>query len=359
MIPQYAPLWSPASNSMVQLALEDNCLGPGEYCTLFENALKLMYGFKHVILTNSGTSALMVAMKAAIGDKVGRILAPSYTFLAGHNAARFLGYDVDLVDINEDLVMDLNLLQRKLGRKAYDAVLFVNHNAYNDSGYIGDIAALCREHSVSLIEDSSQCIHVEYSNRRDGFCGTIGDMGILSFSVPKLLTTGQGGAIITSDNVLADKCRRIVDHGGGNWRKNRIHEEIGINLRMSDLNAAYGFGQLKDIQQKYNLRTALHKRYKDLLGDNYISQSHSWMCVARYPDASKVVDELGKFSNGEIIAKQYYQPIHWNIPYEDCGDHFPAAEAAFRELVYLPSSLSLTQEMIFKISHIITRTIND
>lgn len=354
MIPQYEPLPSQSSNFMVQLALEDNCLGPGEYCALFENALKTMYGFKHVILTNSGTSALMVAMKAIAGNnRFAKVLAPSYTFLAGHNAARFLGYDLDLIDINEDLVIDSNLLQKKLGRKAYDAVLFVNHNAYNDSQYIGDMAALCRKHETSLIEDSSQCIHVEYSNRRDGFCGTIGDMGILSFSVPKLLTTGQGGAIITSNDALADKCRRIVDHGGGNWRKNRVHEEIGINLRMSDLNAAYGFGQLKDIQQKYNLRTALHKRYKDFLDDRYISKPHSWMCVYRAKSAERTIDKLHKQG---ISAKQYYVPIHWNIPYEDCGDHFPTAEATFRELVYLPSSLSLTQEQIYKISAIVHHT---
>jgi dTDP-4-amino-4,6-dideoxygalactose transaminase len=88
LIPQYEPLYSPKGNELVQEALLNSRLGPGWYCDQFEQALKDKYGFKHVILVNSGTSAIMVAMRAMLGEGKHKVLAPSYTFLAGHNAAR-------------------------------------------------------------------------------------------------------------------------------------------------------------------------------------------------------------------------------------------------------------------------------
>jgi dTDP-4-amino-4,6-dideoxygalactose transaminase len=121
---------------------------------------------------------------------------------------------------------------------------------------------------------------------------------------------------------------------------------------MPDLTAAYGLGQLEEIDKRYALRAKIHQRYKDLLGDAYISEAHSWMCIYRNTKERTefIIERLEQ--NG-IIAKQYYLPIHWNQSFNTCGDHFPGAEKAWRELIYLPSSLNLTQEQIYRISTII------
>lgn len=359
MIKQYEPLIRQHWNSAVTKALANGHIGPGKLCSEFESALQTKYGYKNVILTTSGTVALMIVMRAMLGEGKKRILAPAYTFLAGHNAAKFLGYQVDLCDVDpktlclksSDVWNELNRAEIQ-DKKPYDLVLFVNHNAYNDHDEIWAVKKACSKFGVEFLEDSSQCINVRYLYD-DKFCGTMGDTGILSFSVPKLLTTGQGGAIITSDDDLADSCRRLIDHGGGQWRKTRIHEEIGINLRMTDLQAAYGLAQLEDIEELYTAREENHFGYHGKLAERYLSSPSGWMCLYRCYKHNGAKELCSKLSAAGVEAKQYYVPIHWNASYLEEFGKYPNTEYTYNNVVYLPSSLSLSARDIEKICNYI------
>jgi len=323
-------------------------LGPGIQTKLVEEKIKQIYNIKNCICTTSGTMALMIAIKSLNLKPGSTVLFPSYSFISGANAARFLGYKIKLVDINPyTLCLDPDKLKYN---KNISCVIFIDHNGYNGSD-LQRIKQFCVEHNIPLIEDSAQCLGISKT-------GQIGDIAILSFSVPKVVTSAQGGVILTNNNKLAEKCRNIIDHGGQGWRQDRIHKGIGLNLRFNDILASYLLPQLKDIKSLLNKRWKLFYNYyfngvKPYRFSPYISGKESgWMVVYRSKKADRIIEELEK---SNIEAVKYYKPISHNLPYK-CKEKFPVAEQIYKELVYLPSSLNLKKKEIKRICSIIKRT---
>lgn len=365
MYNQYQPLIREAWNERVLACLNEGRLGPGKYVSDFEDAIASKYGFKHVITVNSGTTALLLAFKI-IQDTIGtyklNVIAPAYSFLAGHNAAAFLGHDIHLHDVyyNNGCLQD-NRLDDAIKKHKARVVLYINHNADNDDNHLHEVLDICRRNHCFLIEDSSQGINVKYHGRNQ-YLGSIGDIGILSFSVPKLLTTGQGGAILINNDGFADMARRLRDHGGGKWRQTRIHEAIGGNFRMTDPQAAYGLAQLEEIEELFKQRSNIHGWYSQYL-PGYLSESHSWMCIT---DTSKIRDSYYDrdalndilFDKG-IECKRYYYPIHYNYPYKEDHTKFKTVYQVFSNHLFLPSSLSLTQDDVKTISKTLIDTLRN
>lgn len=214
--PQYQPLVRESWNQAVAECLAEGCIGPGKYVKKFEEELKDKYNFRHCLTVNSGTTALMLAIQSLtrLGDT---IVAPTYSFLAGHNATMLSGRKITLSPVNQYGVLDASGLERTLQNLNGEAscVLFINHNAFNEYDSIKRLRDIAYKYNCTFLEDSSQCINVTYNDDSCGYCGSLGDIGIFSFSVPKLLTTGQGGAIITNNDRYAKHCEQLRDHGGG------------------------------------------------------------------------------------------------------------------------------------------------
>ncbi len=171
-------------------------------------------------------------------------------------------------------------------------------------------------------------------------------MGVFSFSVPKLVTTGQGGCVITDDAATAQAVADLCDHGG-DWRERRIHEKIGGNFKFNDILAAFGLSQIERLDHLLALRKALFDGYRSYLSVIDHGMESAWMVIYRSADAASLAEALRLQG---IQAVQYYRPIHHNPPFRD-GRSYPEAEAAYRELLYLPSSLSLTPDEIRHICH--------
>ena len=335
MIPQFVPLIEPADCERVRRQIESTFVGSGRAVAEFERAVAAESGVRHCVATTSGTTALMLALLAiADSSRTKKILFPAYTFLAGANAARMAGFDVELVDVErETLCMSAELLTESLERSGpAAAVMFVDHNAY-----IGprrhDIKEVCNRFGVPLIEDSAQCFGMQMQ--------LVGDVGVFSFSVPKLVTTGQGGCVITNDEAVATTVRNLSDHGG-DWRTTRIHETVGGNFRFNDILAAYGLSQIERLDQLRALRKRVFDSYCARIPVMDHGMESAWMVMYRTRDAARLAEFL--LSRG-IQAVQYYRPIHHNPPYRT-DRNYPEAEAAYREWLYLPSSLSLRSEEI-------------
>ena len=340
MIPQYQPQIKFRYAYDVFKQVMSGWVGTGKVTEEFESKIGDIMGSEYVVSTTSGTTAIMMSIKALKLPEGSTILFPAYTFLAGANAARFLGYKVELVDIKRDtLCMDPN---KVIITDNISAIIFVNHN-----GYIGDdvnmIKAICIDSEIPMIEDSSQCIGIRGA-------GIVGDVGILSFSVPKLVTTGQGGAVITNDKLIYKRLKRVRDHGD-NWRQKREHNHIGINLKFNDILASYGLAQLRQIDKLLEKRKLIWKWYNDYIGDtlNSLSPINSWMITLQTNESDKIIKSLAKHN---IKAEEFYKPINWNYPYTD-GLLYEVAESVYKEMVYLPSSLTLKKKNIKKICHII------
>jgi perosamine synthetase len=338
MILQYVPLIEQADCDRVRSQVESTFVGSGKAVADFERAVAAASGIRHCVATTSGTTALMLALLAvAHQSRRKKILFPAYTFLAGANAARIAGFDVELVDIEpQTMCMSAGALSEALQRTGpVAAVMYVDHNAY-----VGprrqDIRRICDRFGVPMIEDSAQCFGMRME--------LAGQVGVYSFSVPKLVTTGQGGCVVTNDGDIAAAVRSLTDHGG-EWRETKIHQRLGGNFKFNDILAAYGISQIERLDHLLALRKNVFDCYRARIPVLDHGMESAWMVIYRSRDAASLLQAL---LSRDIQAVRYYRPIHHNPPYHtDRG--FPEAEAAGRELLYLPSSLSLTSEEISRI----------
>lgn len=341
-IPQYAPNIRLRDIWLVARQMKSGWVGPSRATQHFEDLFKFECLYEYCYSTTSGTTAIMMALYGLDLPPGSTILFPAYTFLAGANAARLMGFKIRLVDIKTDtLCMDPKKVRIT---KDVSCVMFVRHNGYGGED-MDDIRQKCKNKSITFLEDAAQCLGMTGQPRSD--------VMTLSFSVPKLITTGQGGAVLTNNASIAARCIEFRDHGG-NWRENKIHHVIGGNFKFNDILAAYGISQLQDlafIKKKRDKIFEWYRRHISLVDFDYDS---TWMVIYRAKHPEKLIEVLLAH---DIQAVQYYKPVNHSPPYKTkCK--FPVAEQAAYELVYLPSSLNLKKKDIRRICKILLEVEN-
>jgi len=350
MISQFEPLKRFKDAWAVFKTIRKGNLGTGPECLLLEEEIKKLTDTKYCFATTSGTTALIMAIEALNLPKGSTIIFPAYTFLAGANAARFMGYKVQLVDINPyTLCIDTNKLKFN---KNISCVIFVNHNAYRGDD-INTVKQFCDKHSIPMIEDSCQSIGMPLA-------GKTGNVGVFSFSVPKLITGGQGGAVVTDDGNVAKRLGQIRDQGD-NWRKDRLHKYVGVNFKYNNIQASYVLSQLRDIKvllkKRWEVFYNYHKNgirpYRFAPYDT--NRESLWMVTYRSKRADQIIEKL---KENNISGVKYYKPICYNSPYKT-KRKFPISEQISNELIYLPSSLNLSKRNIRKICKIIISVENE
>ncbi len=232
----------------------------GERVALFEERFAAMIGAEHAVAVNSGSSALLVAM-AALGVGPGdEVLCPDMTFVSTASAALFLGARPVFVDIElEYYGMDPDRLGDAIGERT-KAIVPVHY-----AGHSAEMAAIlehARARGVAVLEDAAESHLARYEG--GPFTGTLGDIGIFSFTPSKPMTTGEGGMIVTDDPGIAEHCRRFRnfgDHGKFEWR------ELGFNFRMPEAMGAIGLAQLDRLERAVASRRRLGARYNEGLAD--------------------------------------------------------------------------------------------
>ena len=339
-IPQYEPLIAESYADAVRDQILSGWVGPAKTTLEFEEKICEITGAKYCVSTTSGTVALLMSIIALDLRKNSKILFPAYTFLAGANAARLSGHRVQFVDIKlETLSMDPRLL---LDIDDAAAIIFVNHNAYVGED-VQKIKDKCHERGIPMIEDSAQALGMPNAGRT-------GDMGIFSFSVPKIVTTGQGGAVITDNPDLYDKIIKIRDHGG-DWRKDRLHRALGVNFKFNDILASFGLEQLKGngIDVLLECRNKVFDCYRKHIKLVDFGYRSTWMVIYESKNPDKLIEAL---KENEIQAVKYYRTINKNPLYEN-NDRFPVADHVAENYIYLPSSLGLKEHQIDRICRII------
>ncbi len=220
------------------------------------------FGSKYAQLTSSGTSALTTAM-AALGIGYGdEIIMPTFTFVASFEAVLSMGAIPVLVDIDETLTLNPEAVKKAITTKT-KCVMPVHM-----CGSMADVDALmkiCKEHNLIFLEDACQSIGASYKGK---FLGTIGDAGTFSFDFVKIMTCGEGGAVITNKEDVYIKCDGYSDHGHdhkGNDRGAETHPFIGFNYRISELHAAVGLAQIRKLKGFIEIQKRNHKQLKNIL----------------------------------------------------------------------------------------------
>lgn len=341
------PWLPPDAATAVHDQVASGWIGPGPATRAFGEALQTRLGVNHSLLTCSGTVALSIAARGlglVPGDEV---LVPAYGVVATINAFASIGLRPRLVDIDRHTgCMDPEALAEALTPRPA-AVCFVNF-----SGRTGDeleqVVRLCADAGVPLIEDAACAL----GQRRNGrAAGTFGTVGTLSFSVPKVLTTGQGGAVLTDESSIWERAAAHIDQGDLHWRKTQRVHAVGTNLRFTDIQAALGAFQLQDLDGRLTRRRDSYRAMQGVLGNRLFAipgDEAPLHNIVLSPEADRLVEHL----RGEgIRAARQYCTVSEHPAYAELADRpYPNADHWSRQAVYLPFGLTLTPNKAVRVA---------
>ncbi len=318
----------------------------------FEQEIAGYTGAVYCSVVSNGTVSLAIALMACgigAGDEV---LVPDYTMAATPDAVALTGAKIVFVDVErKSLCMDYEKMKAAVTEKTR-AVMLVSINGRYPSD-IERIVEFCEEKGIVLIEDSAQSLGSFYKGKHVGRYGKIGSF---SFSAPKIITTGQGGALITDDKALFDKIKLIRDFGRASGGSDHYLTK-GWNFKFTDLQAVVGLEQMKKLPQRVIRKKELGKLYeRELHGiseveliDTDLENTPPWffdiLCERRD-------DLMGYLKEKGIGGRPFYPALH-KEPAFLCEGNFPNAEYVADHGLWLPSAVSLSDETVVHICDVI------
>ena len=314
---------------------------------IFENTIADYTGAKHCIVVNNGTISLTLAALSC-GIKAGdEVIIPNYTMIATPNSIQMYGAIPVFVDVEPTtLCLDIKLVTEAITSKT-KAIILVNANGRYPVSGINAIEDLCDQHNLILIEDSAQALGSFYPDGRH--MGTAGKVGSFSFSAPKVISTGQGGALITNNDDIAYKLRRLKDFGrsGGG---NDIHDSIGYNFKFTDLQAVIGIEQMKKLQWRVDRKKEILNQYQMNLNntkqvkffDQDLEYTTPWFIDSLVEDRNSLMEFL---KDKNIGTRMMYSPINKQKVYKCTGEH-PISNIIGENGLWMPSSSQLTNDEV-------------
>ena len=379
--PGHFPLHEPRFHGNEQAYVQD-CIAStfvssvGAYVGRFEEMLAGTAGCKRAVATVNGTSALQLCLQVVGVQRDDEVLMPSLSFVATANAAHYLGAVPHFLDNEEaSLGIDANAarewltyntershgqLRNKITGRRISAI--VPMHAFGHPSDMNGLLALASDFQLVLVEDAAESLGSFYQGRHTG---TMGRVGALSFNGNKIVTCGGGGALLTNDIALAEYAKHLSTTAKSPHAWNYVHDEVGYNFRMPNLNAALGCAQLEQlttfVESKAKLTEAyassvekqfesLHKESADfpirLLQAPSENRCNYWLqAILLHPSVEQHRDEILAATN----AAGYKTRPAWNLlytlkPYADAPRApLPVAESLWRRIINLPSSAGLVR----------------
>jgi perosamine synthetase len=347
-VPQMEPVYGHAEEQALTDYLRSGGWGTEfERTREFERKLAAYTGAAHCVVTTNGTIALslgLMAMGIGPGDEV---IVPDYTMIASATSVVLAGAKPVFVDVDPaHFCIDPADLRRALSRRT-KAVMYVSINGRAPS--IEAVTAFVREHGVALVEDAAQSLGSFKGGRH---LGTIGHWGSFSFSVHKLVSTGNGGAVVTDSFELAERMRKLKDFGRQRAGVD-LHETLGFNFKFTDIQAVIGLEQLRAVPERSAQKKRTFARYQELLADidglvfpetDLESTSPWFMDVLVEPEVREPLAAFLRQHN--VGTRPFYPPVHTQAPFATEPGTFPGAVDASRRGLWLPSSVRLSDDDI-------------
>jgi perosamine synthetase len=347
MILQVEPWIGEEELQQVIEVIKSTWLTEHEKTVQFERVFAEFVGAKHAVAVNNATGGLFVCLKALDIGPGHEVIVPALTFVATINSVIMAGAEPVLVDIDPTTFnMDPCVLEAAITPKT-KAIMPVH--LYGQAADMEAILAIARRHGLYVIEDAAQGVGVKFRGRH---VGTWGDLACFSFFGNKTMTTGQGGMITTNQDVLAEKCLLIKNHGR-TGRATFIHDHIGYNFCFSELQAAIGLAQMSKLDRILAGKQRNLQIYREQL--QAIEQilfpeidprceAVAWFSNILVDDPQALADHLWQ---QDIQTRRFFYPIHRQPCYLGrFRNEFPHAEKAYARGLSLPSSANLTEDLL-------------
>ena len=329
----------------------------GSRVTEFEDKIADYIGTKHALTFNSGTSALHAALLAHGIGKNDEVIVPSFTFIATSNAAVFVGAKPVFADIEEKTCgLDPDNVQSLINENT-KAIIPVHYGGCPCQ--IKELNDIAEDNDLILIEDAAEAFGASVDGKN---VATFGDLNVLSFCQNKIITTGEGGAIVTDSDEIYEKLKLIRSHGrlesGDYFSSADLFDyiDVGFNWRMSNLTATLGISQINKVDKIIELR----QKNVEYLSKRLLEETDS-VVIPDVPEGYKHVyqlfslfadnrDELIKYldDNG-VSSKIYFHPVHQSDFYKNklgYNSNLPVTDEVFKKTITLPMYPSLTTEQM-------------
>lgn len=381
MIP-YGRQWiSEEDIAAVVDVLRSDLITQGPMSDEFERVVAEYCGTRYAVAVSNGTAALHLAVMALGLGPGGLLWTTPITFVASANCARFVGADVDFVDIDPDtLNMSVEALAAKLEQAEQTGRLPNVVVPVHFAGASCDMAAIRRladRYGFRIIEDAAHGIGGSYRGARVGSC-QYSDITTFSFHPVKIVTTGEGGLVLTNDEHIAKQARLLHTHGvtrdeslmagasHGPWYYEQV--ALGHNFRITDIQAALGVSQMSRIDQFIARRNEIAARYRaafeqlpvrcQQVPDDVLSAYHLFVIELEQHDRAAVYQQLREHGVGSAV---HYIPVHTQPYYQSLGfqhGDFPNAEKYYSRCITLPDFPLMTSDDVEHVVDAVIRVLS-
>lgn len=354
---------SPQDIAAVVEVLQSDWITQGPAIVRFEQAVADYCGAKYAVAVSSATAALHLSCLALGLGEGDRLWTSPITFVASANCGRYCGAEVDFVDIDPHTYnLSVEALEQKLIAAEKTGTLpkvVVPVHLAGQSCDMAGIAALALRYGFHVLEDASHAIGARYRGKPVGCC-EFSDLAVFSFHPVKMITTGEGGMVVTNREDLYEKLIRLRTHGitrngdlmteasHGPWYYQQI--ELGFNYRITDIQAALGYSQLQRLDEFCDRRRFLAQRYHELLEGlpltrpfQHSDTESSWHLYIIRLNLNKIDRShrqvFESLREKGIGVNLHYIPVHTQPYYQQLGfqwGSFPQAEQYYREALSIP-----------------------
>ena len=360
MIPVSEPLLAGAEAKYVEDCIRTGWVSSeGSYLTAFERAWANYCGAEHGVAVSNGTTALQIAVAALHLEPGSEIILPSFTIVSCSLAIIEADCVPVLVDVDpETWALDLDQVEAKITERTR-AIMPVH--MFGHPVDMPRVMQIARKYGLKVIEDAAEAHGAEVDGRR---VGGIADLATFSFYANKIITTGEGGMVLTSDAAVAARLRSLRNLC---FRPERrfYHTEIGHNYRMTNVQAAIGLAQLERIDDHLERKRWMAARYNERLGDlpqvrlpiekpGYRTVYWMYALVLSDDVPFDAVELASRLQKAGVQTRPLFLGMHEQPVFHarglHVGEHYPVTERLARRGLYLPSGLTLTLDQIDAVS---------
>jgi len=366
MIPLSVPHLNGNEWKYIKECLDTNWVSSaGKYVDLLEQKISEYTGAKYAIACVNGTAALQASLRLADVQPGDEVIAPTLTFIAPINVIAYNGASPVFMDADDYYNID----SKKTIRFIEEETDFKNGFSYNrktgkrvsaivpvhvwgNACWLDELINICQERNITVVEDASESLGTRYTQGRytGKHTGTIGKLGCISFNGNKIITTGGGGMILTDDEELAAKAHYLTTQAKDDEVK-YIHNEIGYNFRLTNIQAALGVAQLEQLDSFIDRKKEIHNQYSSRLKNHSIfgiadvpgyADNNYWLTVLKAESELKRDEVFNVLSDNSIQARPVWYLNHLQKPYMVHQKYYiKKAVVLSNNSLCLPSSVTL------------------